>query len=369
METRISLDALIPRGHARAELSGGALDVRIDRAIHDIGYNIRRDRIASYLELPGRYRVPMRIDLRFSIDMPEALLLVGDGHVSFGSPWMENRRIEDILEPMGKPRRYDNHLTMGETTDISVLFNRKGMQICIGGEERFFSVKERYMKSPRPSGEEGVRVGITCTKRAELRIHSVSVTEYDEDMPIVRGAAAIPGVRGEEMPTEKPTFQTCIAALPETVREEIAKTEAHLKSLQHLKFRRTIEKHGNKITYVAADAGVSYALYLSGSVMHHSFQWYIVTNGRPETWHRKANSLEEVLGRLSERSPELAERVFFALNECIGCREHCLARTPYAFKGQKKTTCHGHVFLKMTASDFQDVRGFFAELDKMLAEP
>lgn len=356
--TAINLSSLTPVGSVVCDLSDGILRATTTRAIHDAGYNIRRELIASYLAVPGQYRLPMRVDLRVSIDTPEFLLLVGDGHVSFGSPWMENRRIEDILTPAGKPRIFDNRIPFDEFVELSVFYGTDGMEIRIGGDVRYASTKERYM---RAAGDSGLSIGLTCTKRADLRIRSLEITEYEGDAPAVRAAEmSPPSPRPESL---RPGFEACVAGLPPRIIAEIVRTDAFLKVLPYLKFKRTVDKSGNKITYVESKRGVSYTLYLSGSVMHHSIQFYIVTNCEPEKWHRKSNSMEALLAAMETDAPALADRIFKNLNECVGCRAHCLAKTPYAHRSKTKLTCHGQAVFKMCPADFQDVRDFFHHLN------
>ncbi len=357
--TDIDLSSLTPVGSMVCDFADGVLRATTARAIHDAGYNIRRDLIASYLAVPGQYRFPMRVDMRVSIDVPELLLLVGAGHVSFGSPWMENRRIEDISSPAGKPRIFDNRIPFDELIDLSVFYGTDGMEIRIGGAVRYASAKERYMRAADGSG---LAIGISCTKRADLGIHSLKITEYEGDAPAVHTAEATsPSPRPE---AQKPTFESCVAGLPPRIISEIERTDAFLKALPQLKFKRTVDKSGNKITYVESKRGVSYALYLSGSVMHHSIQFYIVTNCEPEKWHRKSNPMEALLAAMETDAPALANRVFENLNECVGCREHCLAKTPYAHRSKTKLTCHGQAVFKMCPADFQDVRDFFHHLNR-----
>lgn len=369
-EQPIDLASLIPNGKVDAAMIDGVLHMTTTRSIHDVGYNIRRDKITSYLSLPGQYSLPMQIDMTLKIDSPEMLLLIGQGHISIGSPWMENRRIEDLAEPTGKPKMYDNSIPLNQFVDITLLLNRKAMQIRINGEERYYSTKERYMKSSRFQAQNttGVDIGITCTKRAQLIIQSLYITTHEADVPLARGlhADGQTALQQDLLPPIKPTFESCIDALPEPIQHELYETDRFLKTLKHVKFKRVIEKHGNKITYVAPNEGVSYALYLSGNIMHHSLQWYIVTNSKPELWHRKSNLMEETLAAIRQSSPDLADRIFTNLNECIGCRDRCLVRTPYTYQSQTKLTCHGQVFFKMHLPDFQDVRDFFAGLNMLV---
>ncbi len=368
-ELTIDLQSLTPHGGVEILSNGDVLDMAVTRAIHDVGYNIIRDKIHSYAQLPGLYRLPFRIDMTVKIDSPEMFILIGEGHVSIGSPWMENRRIEDILEPSGKPKRYDNSVEYGQFAEVSIILDKKAMQILINGDERYYSKKERYMKSREfeTRNAEGFPIAITCTKRAELSIKNIRITEYDDAVPITHTIDIVEPTP-QPQTTEKPTFQSCTKNLPAVIQHEIQETEQFLKNLKHMKFRRTIEKHGNKITYVCSDYGVSYALYLSGSTMRHSFQWYIITNSTPDKWHRKTNMLEAALEGIRQTYPELADRVFYNLDECIGCRERCLAKTLYRYQSQTKLSCHGHVVFKMNPAEFQDVRDFFARLDEIIKE-
>ncbi len=370
-ETSIDLSSLMPIGNVESGMANDVLHFTTTRAIHDVGYNIRRDKITSYLLLPGMYRLPMRIDMRICMDAPEMLLLIGDGHISIGSPWMENRRIEDIASAAGKPKLYDNSIPFGEFVDISIIYNLREMQICIGAQERYYSTRERYMKSEcfAQRNELGFGIGLTCTKRADASVRSITIAEHEDALPCVHDKNRANLSQACVPPGQKPTFASCIEGLPPNIKDEILRTDDFLKSLPRLKFKRTVEKHGNKITYVESARGISYALYLSGSLMHHSLQWYIVTNGKPEMWHRKSNPMEDVLDTIAKSSPALAGRIFRNLNECIGCRQNCLAKTPYAFRAQKKTTCHGQVFFKMSIPEFQDVRDFFSALDAMPPPP
>ena len=381
--TDIDLTSLVPNGDMKYGMSGGVLEMTATRAIHDVGYNIRRDKLTSYMRLPGAYRLPVVIDLCVKIDSPEMLLLIGGGHISFASPWMENRRIEDIAEPSGKPKTYDNFMPLNEFVKISVTYELKSMRIAIDGEERYFSTRERYMKASgfAALNEKGFVFGVTCTKRAELSVKSITVTEYGSDAPAARNAineikkpahdvTINEATNLQNAPLSpapvKPTFGSVTADLPPDIKDEVIVTDGYLKSLSHLKFKRTIEKHGNKVTYVESSRGFSYAMYMSGGYMHHSFQWYIVAYGVPENWGRKANPLEAVLAEIVSASPGLAGRIYYDLCECVNCRENCLAKTVYSFREQKKTTCHGQVFLKMTRADFNDAREFIGLYNEII---
>lgn len=295
---------------------------------------------------------------------------MGKGHINFGTLWSDNRRIDDIATPARKTIHYHNHIDMNESTCISLLYDLKEMQIMIDGEERYYSKKERYMKSPvfNEMNEEGFELKIACDKLANLCIKSVSITEYNDTCGIFHAGVKLPvAITKNEViaPGEKPVFEKCISLLPAYIQSEVVKTDEYLKSL---KFRRQVEKNGNKITYVASKYWLSYAIYLSNDVFDHSLQWYIITNGKPETWHRKADMMEETLNRLDNISPDFTERMFYNLDDCVGCYENCLAKTEYRLREKHKMVCHGKLKFRMSASGFEDVRAFIEEIKHLMQE-
>jgi len=52
---------------------------------------------------------------------------------------------------------------------------------------------------------------------------------------------------------------------------------------------------------------------VSSAESSQNFGWYIVTGGKPETWHRKADYMEETLAEITWSDPPLADRIFYAL--------------------------------------------------------
>ena len=167
-------------------------------------------------------------------------------------------------------------------------------------------------------------------------------------------------------------FTILTSTLPQALKDEITETDSFLKALRPLKFKRTIDKRANKITCVAADYGVSYMFKITGDTLAHNFQWYIVTGGKPETWHRKADYMEETLDEIAKADYPFAVRVFNALKHCPGGDNcygmRCLARTPYAFGEQKRLTCHGKVELGSNSEDFSDAREFFRYLNGLVTK-
>lgn len=365
----IGRDDFIGSGYAEQKTeSDNILCMTTVRAIHSVGYNIRKP-VISYVSLKDRYRLPFRIDFSFMLDFPEMLILTGNGHICFGSPFADNRCIEDIIKPSGKPKIYNNSIRLGEYNDVYIIYGLHEMRIGINGELRYLSYREPYMKAEEfdVRNNSGLGLGFTCSKRSELCIRSLRITEYPDTyvFPAAEQQVLKPDTKNESV--EKPTFESCISALPVDIKDEISNTANALKALDTLKFRRVIEKHGNKITYVVSDFGISYSIYLSGNVMHHSIQWYIITNCKPESWHRKADMMEETLAEIRKLDKALADRLFYALNECTGCcGTRCLVKTPYTYDGQTKPVCHGTIFLRMHPSDFADARAFFIYLNSLV---
>ena len=178
--------------------------------------------------------------------------------------------------------------------------------------------------------------------------------------------------------TKVSVFDTVLNEFPTKIRKEIIKTDGYLKSLRPLRFKRVVDKKAKKITYVASDYGVSYMFRMSddgqamGHDFSHNFQWYLVYNGKPETWHRRGDFMEETLIEIAKHDYPLALRVFNSLRGCPGldnCHgERCLARTPYTFEDKKRLTCHGSVVLGHNKNDFQDARDFFRFFNELVID-
>ena len=366
-----NLDELTQHGHMEARIVDGALEAWTTRSVTPVSFNLIGDSFKkSYIALPGRYRLPFRLDMAARLDYPALFLFVGGGHVTFGSPWQDNRKIEDIHYPSGKPNQdhysYDGSLPFGEYTDISVTYGLGEMQILIGGEERFYSRKQAYMKpkanNPPPSGD--LQIKLAVSKLSTLSIKSIAITEYDGDAPVARGSFELADPKAKYSAPPKPTFEGAISSVPQPFRDEISEMDLFLKSLRPMKFRRTIERNGNRVSYVASDYGISYALNISGAESSQNLGWYFINAGNEKSFYQKSDRMEEALAGLSQSDPELAGRIFYALNDCIGCYgPGCLAKKPYAHGGQKRLSCHGRVHLRMCLSDFADVRKFFRYLN------
>ena len=169
------------------------------------------------------------------------------------------------------------------------------------------------------------------------------------------------------------SFDIVLNEFPKQYQNEIKKIDTYLKGMRPLKFKRIVDKKANKITYVASDYGISYMFRMSeDDGFTHNFQWYLVYNGKPETWHRRGDFMEETLNEIAKTDYPLSLRIFNSLKGCPGgdnCYgKRCLARTPYSFDDKKRLTCHGSVFLEHNKSNFQDARDFFRYFNDLVKE-
>jgi len=371
-EHHIDLGALTLHGQVKTKFTDRTLDVWTTHSITPISFNLYGDSYKKhYASLPGTCRLPFRIDMTARLDFPLLIMLIGSGHITFASPWQDNRKIEDIVKASGKPNQdhnsYNNSLPFGEYADISVTYNFDEMQILINGEERFYSRKQAYMRVKTLKEQNmDFSIRLAVSKLSTLNIKTITVTEFDDKAPVVRGGFEVIKPQPVDGERPKPTFESVISALSQETKNEITKMDNFLTSLRPVKFKRALDKNGGKISYVASDFGISYMVNVSGAESSQNFGWYIVTGGKPETWHRKADCMEETLAEIARSDPPLAERIFYALNDCVDCYgQRCLAKTPYAFNGQKKVACHGRVMLRICSSDFNDVREFFLHLNTL----
>lgn len=377
--SEIDLATLTTHGKMHTKLADSVLDIWAERSNTSIAFRFRNDNIRRQcVSLPNKYRLPFRIDMTVKHDYFPFWLLVGGGYISFGS-LRDSHKIEDIAFPSGKPNQdnhsFDSSIPRGEWVNISVTFNLDEMQILIGNEERFYSSKLAYMNKRKRSefdklNSDGFSIAFMIPKLSTLRIKSIAVTEFEENASIVHGAfeEGRAAIKMMEPESGRHTLESVIANLPLEYQAEITKTDTFLKNLKPLKFRRSVDKNGSKITWVSSDYGVSWQIEPDGNYVRHSFWWYIVTGGKPETWHRKADYMEKVLNEITKNDPQLAKRIFFALNDCVGCSSGCIAKTLYEYNGEKRLTCHGKVALRMCHEDFNDVREFFKYFNDFAAK-
>ncbi|HBL84357.1 MAG: hypothetical protein A2Y17_04980 [Clostridiales bacterium GWF2_38_85] len=363
-EHNIDLNLLKFRGHTLSEMRDGALSMTVTRA-NPLNHCKPGIRCVHYTEVPGRYRLPLRIDITAKIDVPSFYIMLGEGHANFGIHF-DNRRLDDICEPQNKINHFNSRIPMNEFADITLIYDLKEMQIIIDGEERYYSKREKYMKSPVFKGmnEEGFPLRISCVKRTNLEIRSIRITEYDD----TAGINHIHDPKDDKFvpPTEKPTFESCLSGLPDDLRTAIIDIDGWLRTLRPMKFKRQISKYGDKITYTASEQGFSYAIHISGNVLYHTLQWYILTQGKPETWGRKADRMEDTLNYLAQTEPAFARRMWGNLYECVGgYGPGCMAKTPYTFASEKITACHGKMYFNMNLSEFEDVKHFIGAVNEI----
>lgn len=374
----IDLSSLTAHGKAHTKLADNALDIWTERSNTSVAYRFDADKIRQHcVSFPNKYRLPLRLDMTIKHNYPPFWLLIEGGYISFGS-LRDSHKIEDIAFPSGKSNQdfhaFDNSIPLSKWIDISITFNLDEMQILIGGEERFYSRKLAYMSKRKHAelatiNDDGLSMDFMLSKLSVLSVKSIVVTEFEEFAPIMRGAFE-DGQRITKPESGKPTFESVIANLPIEYQDEIAETDIFLKNLMPLKFNRSIDKNGGKTTWVASDYGVSWQIEPDGNYTRHSFWWYIVTGGKPEAWHRKADYMEETLSEIAKSDPQLAGRIFYAINDCVDCGygSGCLGKTLYKCDGEKRLSCHGKVVLRMCHEDFNDVREFFRHLNDLVAK-
>ena len=314
---------------------------------------------SHYLEAEKLYHLPLQIDMTISLDAPMFFVMLGSGRISFASAWNINRRIEDIAEPHYKPLVFADQFPLNIPTEISIIYNLKSMQILINGEQRYYSEKEKYMKSARfpELNAAGFTLRLSASKRTEVTIHQFSVTESDTDFEITKQDSMPEPITGNIQleKGEKPTFEATIAGLPGDIQNKINEIDAFLRSYKPIKFKRSIEKHGNKITYLASNAGVSYMILPSRNVMRHIFGAYLLWNSRENLGKHNALPFENALNQLAQTDPGFTARVLTYVNECTKCHEKCLCCVYYNVQGKTHPVCHGKFEFKMAVSEFDDV--------------
>lgn len=395
---QIDLNKFLSRGYVVSDVTDGELkmtttfNTEFKRRDKDgnklIGYKIcgNEMRVSSYVFLPEKYSLPLQIDLTVKINAPMLHIMLGGGLISFGMTSGGSINIRDISgEPHdSRGERLFNHIIpFNEYFIVSMLFDFDCMQIKINDEIRYYSENEKYMKSKAFLGQnqEGLELKITCHKGSELFIKNCTVTEYQNDVPAHKKPA------GNIIPyhyfvdkTDKPDFEFCIAELSNELQNEIRLTNDFILKLKPLSLKRKIEGTGSRfcrMTYIS-DYGFAYHIHTEKNMANHYMNWILYNTRREQAKYggtRKRELTVETLQRLSETSPEFAERMYDNLTECTGCAcggnskpcgldgcVHCGHKTDWfcstliEYNGRKKATCHGKMEFTATSSDFADAR-------------
>jgi len=137
----INLKSVSSHGNITADFADNMLHITTK------SQNTRFDKfetpLKSYIQIPQKFKLPLRVDTRIKMDAPSMYLILGKGHLTFGTSFLDNRRIGDIVEPdVKKTSAFDNKLEMNTFSDLSIIYDTKFMQILVNGKERFFSKKK-----------------------------------------------------------------------------------------------------------------------------------------------------------------------------------------------------------------------------------
>lgn len=332
--------------------------------------------LISYIGIAQKFKLPLRIDMRVKMDSPSIYLILGKGHVSLGTSFLDNRRIGDIVEQNPKiTSAFDNSLEMNAWSDISVIYGLKQMQILVNGEERYFSSKEKYMRSLIFSevNSEGFDLKIAGSKLANLALDFVRVTEYEDN------EIAVLGPKGNNLDSKiclsvdrkvKSDFDECISKLSTELKEAIYHINDFLLNCKNLKVKRKIEGSSQacKISCVSSH-GFSYSIHVSEKITDHFFWWNMVSNYTYENKYmgRKNDYTNITLSKVAERSPEIAALLFSYYDECVGCSSGCHVKTFYEYSGKKKAVCHGKMIMNMNVSTFNNILYMFRVLAEILS--
>ncbi|MCL2189757.1 MAG: hypothetical protein FWC16_10715 [Defluviitaleaceae bacterium] len=325
--------------------------------------------LSSCLTIPKRFCLPLRIDMTLLMPQPGLHLLLGEGHISFGTQ-ADNRSLSDIIEPDNKkPKHYYNRTSLDKDNEITVLYGLKFMQIIINGKTCYFSKKEKYMRAPlfANMNKAGFELKIGTDKFAEVVIKKMTVEEYDTEpnaIPITNEILSANVIISKGV---KATFEDCIVLLSPMLQEEIKKTDQFLLNNKEFKIKRKIEgdQFGCKITYTSSVHGFSYALVIHEHLMHHFYWWYMLSNYKFEEKYmgRKNDLTNHVLKSVYELSPETADRLVGYYDKCNGCGQSCTVKTIYELNGKKFVSCHGKMGMNMNLQTFSDLR-FMLDIQK-----
>ena len=328
--------------------------------------------LSSCITIPKKFCLPLKICMTLNMPQPGLHLLLGEGHISFGT-MSDNRSLSDIVEPDNKkPKYFDNRTNLSKDIEIMVLYGLKFMQIVIDGQTRFFSKKEKYMRSGlfASMNKAGFELNLGTDKFAEVLIKNMTIEEYDiepDAIPINNeiGEVSIHFIRRGV----KASFEECISLLAPALQGEIIETDQFLLNEKELKIKRKIEgdQLGCKITYISSVHGFSYALRINEHLMAHSYWWYMVSSYKYEGkfMGRKNDLTNLTLQRVYELSPTIAGRLVGYYGKCTGCSQSCAVKTTYELNNKRFVSCHGQMHMNMNLQTFADFR-FMLDVQKQV---
>ena len=346
--------AFIPHGMVVLSTDSDLLTMSTETAINT-HYHRNDSPIMHYASLDRKFKLPFRIDMTLKIDSPAIYLVIGRGHIEFGTAIDENRCITDILGGDYKPNShlFNHDIPFGEYIDFSVTYGRVAMWVTVNGECRCVSDSDTYIKAllkKQIPDEfiEGFGLKIACDKLAQLTVKSLVVTEYDDDEPSVPTEIKID--RTPELLAGRPkksTLEECVGRLDPDIKAEILFNDTYFlkDKKQTLKFKRNIEGGYpySRITYVSI-WGFRYKIIISEDYVWHDINWISYNSKREQAkygGYKKADYTTETLNKLAETSPDFADEMFYRIKECVFCAGAggCPNKTVYEFNGKKKRAC------------------------------
>ena len=142
------------------------------------------DTINTYAFLPQKFHLPVKINFTANTNGNGFYLLFGTGRVNFNYNYNDNNRsYNDIVAPdLETKNRIYNFLPKNKDVMIQIIYDYKFMQVYIDGEERYFSTKEKYMKSrlTKEKNTEGFGIRFAIEQSEKVLLKQFSVTQYNE---------------------------------------------------------------------------------------------------------------------------------------------------------------------------------------------
>lgn len=370
----ISLESITPDGLTKfGVMKKSSMKVKVENdELHIPAEASKVGKSRHHVYVPGKYSLPFCVNMTVkaravqtseSKDTPplELNLYIGSGKVHFEGGHISSN---DILTAAKTGTVGDSNLTSfvhyndiptKEYVDISVMFGSRMMWVKVDGQYCYVSKKMPYielMKNNTVPTEfaDGLDFSICGGTYTKLTIKSLTVTEYENDEPSISAEIA-------NLP-EMSQFELYVKGLPPELHDEMFKTdEFFMRDMKSsLKFKRTIDKHGH-LTY-QSPCGFQYGMTYFGTHERHGTNWVQSP--------KKPDYTSDVLNKLAESSPKLANELFSNIQICNPHARECKRRTTIEFKGESRQVCRGSISLKWNPSGFEDLRQLVAAASEVM---
>jgi len=355
----IPLELIVPKKPTKCKIEDGEIHIPSEEK--------QMHKSRHHLTIPGKYRLPLCIDMKVSLQFicanqvaSQLRVYIGNENVYFNGAHVS---CDDFFAPIKTPCESNktanyvlyNSIPAKDYVDISLNFGSEMMWVSVDGEYCYTSNKFAYFELLQENTMSdgfinGIDVALVVGTDTKLKMKSFKITEYENDEPKIPDEVL-------NLP-ELSEFDLFVNGLPRIIHDDVFKLDEFLlNDMKSLKFRRTIDKTNH--LFYASPCGFQYAIREFGVGENHETRW-VQSAKKPDLTNR-------VIQKLNETSPELAEKMFNKLQVCNPTHKPvCPQRTDVALNNETRFVCMSKIRHEMFPEEFEDVKQYISALSDVI---